>query len=106
MLPVDRRPAGNIGFCASWADGITMSICNSVWHLFGQTSFNLAFVFIFIISFSIGLRFRADVFQIPQHRKALFVVRHLGQTLTILMACVFGFPLVLTLAETLNKTVI
>jgi hypothetical protein len=31
------------------------------------------FVVIFIISFSIGLRFRADVFQIPQHRKALFV---------------------------------
>jgi hypothetical protein len=31
------------------------------------------FVVIFIISFSIGLRFQADVFQIPQHRKALFV---------------------------------
>ena len=35
--------AGNIGFCNIGADGITMSICNSIWHLFGQTSFNLAF---------------------------------------------------------------
>jgi len=25
----------NMGFCASWADGITMSICNSVQLLFG-----------------------------------------------------------------------
>ena len=24
-----------MGFCASWADGITMSICNSIWLLFG-----------------------------------------------------------------------
>jgi len=32
-----------MGFCNIGADGITMSICNSIWHLFGQTSFNLAF---------------------------------------------------------------
>jgi hypothetical protein len=32
------------------------------------------FVVIFIISFSIGLQFRADDFQIPQQRKALTVV--------------------------------
>jgi hypothetical protein len=34
------------------------------------------FVVILIIGFSIGQRFRADVFQIPQHRKALFVGGH------------------------------
>ena len=39
----------------------------------GLTVFNLAFVVIFNFSFSIGLWFRADVFQIPQHRKALNV---------------------------------
>jgi hypothetical protein len=38
-----KTPAGNIGFCNIGADGITMNICNSIWHLFGQTSFNLAF---------------------------------------------------------------
>ena len=26
----------NIGFCASWADAIAMSICNSIQLLFGQ----------------------------------------------------------------------
>ena len=66
-----------MGFCNIGADGILMSICNSMWHLFGQTIFNLAFVVIFINSFSIWLWFRADVFQIPQHRKALSVTCHL-----------------------------
>jgi len=60
-----------MGFCNIGADGITISICNSMCHLFGQTIFNLAFFVILIISFSIGLRFRADDFQISQHRKAL-----------------------------------
>ncbi len=32
---IDKTTA-NIGFCASWADGITMSICISVQLLFGQ----------------------------------------------------------------------
>jgi len=32
-----------MGFCNIGADGITMSICNSIWLLFGQSSFNLAF---------------------------------------------------------------
>jgi len=31
----DRKPTANIGFCASWADGITMNFCNSIWLLFG-----------------------------------------------------------------------
>ena len=31
----DKKTAHNIGFCASWADGITMSICNSAQLLFG-----------------------------------------------------------------------
>jgi hypothetical protein len=38
-----KRLTANIGFCNIRADGITMSICNSIWLLFGQTSFNLAF---------------------------------------------------------------
>jgi hypothetical protein len=33
-----------MGFGKSGADGITMSICNSIWHLFGLTIFNLASV--------------------------------------------------------------
>jgi len=32
-----------MGFCNIGADGILMSIYNSIWHLFGQTIFNLAF---------------------------------------------------------------
>ncbi len=31
----NTEPATNMGFCASWADGITMSICNSIQLLFG-----------------------------------------------------------------------
>ena len=38
-----RRCCLNMGFCNIGADGITISICNSMWLLFGQTSFNLAF---------------------------------------------------------------
>ena len=32
----NKGRTANMGFCASWADGITMSICNSVQLLFGQ----------------------------------------------------------------------
>ena len=32
-----------MGFCNIGADGSTMNICSSLLHLFGQTSFNLAF---------------------------------------------------------------
>jgi len=32
-----------MGFCNIGADGKTMNSCNSIWQLFGQTSFNLAF---------------------------------------------------------------
>jgi hypothetical protein len=43
-LTVDEEGyAANKVFCNIGADGITMSICNSMWHLFGQKSFNLAF---------------------------------------------------------------
>ncbi len=66
----------NKGFCNIGADGITMSNCNSILHLFGQTIFNLAFCSYLIISFSIRLRFRADVFQIPHLRQALYVMCH------------------------------
>ena len=38
-----KQRTANKGFCNIGADEITMSICNSIWHLFGQTSFNLAF---------------------------------------------------------------
>ncbi len=30
-----NKAAANMRFCASWADGITMSICNSILLLFG-----------------------------------------------------------------------
>ena len=32
---VRSKPAANIGFCASWVDVITMSICKAVQLLFG-----------------------------------------------------------------------
>jgi hypothetical protein len=39
------------------------------------------FVLIFIFSISIGQRFRAEEFQIPQHRKALSLVASFADTL-------------------------
>ena len=82
-----------------------MNICNSMWHLFGQTNFNLAFVVIFISSFSIWLQFRADDFQIPQHRKALSVVRY---KLTLQMKKLFTifilFSLISSQAKCQEKT--
>jgi len=33
-----------MGFCASWADGITMNICNSVWLLFQLDVFQFGFL--------------------------------------------------------------
>jgi hypothetical protein len=35
-----------MGFCASWADGITMSICNSVWLLFQLDGMLFGFLFL------------------------------------------------------------
>jgi hypothetical protein len=32
---IENIAAANIGFCASWADAVTISICNSVQFLFG-----------------------------------------------------------------------
>jgi Peptidase family S41 len=50
--------AGNKGFGVIGADGITMSISNSIWRWFGS-------------AFSIWQRYRADEFQISQQRQAL-----------------------------------
>jgi hypothetical protein len=47
------------------------------WALVRAEVFQSSFVLYLYICFSIGQRFRAEVFQIPQHRKALFVGRHL-----------------------------
>jgi hypothetical protein len=74
---LEERRTYNTGFCNIGADGITMNICNSIWHLFGQTSFNLAFCcyrhqqyFNLSADRQVGQRFRAEDFQIPQQHKA------------------------------------
>jgi hypothetical protein len=40
---IEKKRTHNKGFCNIGADGITMTICNSISLLFGQTIFNLAF---------------------------------------------------------------
>ena len=42
--PNDDKAAANTGFCASWADGITMSICNSIWLLSGLNKHRRTFI--------------------------------------------------------------
>ena len=71
--------ACNIGFCASWADGITMSICNSIWLQFRLTNI---YRLLYLTSSSIfnQQRFRADGILFPNLHKALFVTSYaLGQ---------------------------
>ncbi len=41
----EEQRTANMGFCNIGADGITMSFCNAIWLLLGQTSFNLAFCY-------------------------------------------------------------
>jgi hypothetical protein len=66
-----RMPAGNMGFCNIGAEAIPISIGSLLGFGSGRSFSMLLFVLIFIISISIGQRFRAEEFQIPQHRKAL-----------------------------------
>jgi hypothetical protein len=66
--------AHNIGFCNIGAEAIPISIGSLFGFGSGRSFSMLLFVLIFIISFSIGQRFRAEDFQIPQHRKALSLV--------------------------------
>jgi hypothetical protein len=63
--------AGNSGFCNIGAEAIHISIGSLLGCGSGRSFSILLFVLIFIISISIGQRFRAEDFQIPQHRKAL-----------------------------------
>ena len=46
--------AYNMGFGTSGAEGSTMSICITIWHLFRRRNAIWLFVVIFIISFSIS----------------------------------------------------
>ena len=54
-----------MGFCASWADGITMSIYNSVLLLFGQDVHRWNFVLNFNFLFSISSGFRQTGYYSP-----------------------------------------
>jgi hypothetical protein len=63
--------AHNSGFCNIGAAAIPISIGSLLGCGSGRSFSMYLFVLIFIFSISIGQRFRADDFQIPQHRKAL-----------------------------------
>ncbi len=39
----NRTTGANKGFCASWADGISLNICATIWLQFKQDVINLAF---------------------------------------------------------------
>jgi hypothetical protein len=51
------------------------------WALVRAEVFQSSFVLYLYICFSIGQRFRAEEFQIPQHRKALDAGRNITDTL-------------------------
>jgi hypothetical protein len=69
-----NKAAHNTGFCNIGAEAIHINI-GSLLGIGSGRSFSIwLFVLIFIISISIGQRFRAEEFQIPQHRKALSLV--------------------------------
>jgi hypothetical protein len=71
----------NIGFCNIGAAAIPISIGSLLGFGSGRSFSIWLFVLIFIFSFSIGQRFQAEEFQIPQHRKALSLVAIRRQTL-------------------------
>jgi hypothetical protein len=66
-----NNTAGNSGFCNIGAGAIPISIGSLLGCGSGRSFSIWLFVLIFIFSISIGQRFRAEDFQIPQHRKAL-----------------------------------
>jgi hypothetical protein len=61
----------NMGFCNIGAEAIHMSSGSLLGFGSGRSFSIWLFVLIFIFSISNGQRFRAEDFQIPQHRKAL-----------------------------------
>ena len=72
----DRKEALYLtrGLALLGLDGITMNICNSIVAFVRADEFQFSFLLLSSTSvFQIGLQFRADVFQIPQHRQALDV---------------------------------
>ncbi|MEQ1554824.1 MAG: YdeI/OmpD-associated family protein [Ferruginibacter sp.] len=62
--------ATNMGFCNIGAEAMPISIGSLLGCGSGRRVSIWLFVVIFIISFSIGFRYRAEDFQNPQHRKA------------------------------------
>jgi hypothetical protein len=53
------------------------------WGAVRAEVFQSSFVLYLYICFSIGQRFWAEDFQIPQHRKALSVIRHTTQQFSV-----------------------
>jgi hypothetical protein len=77
----ERKTTANIGFCNIGAEAIHIN-SNSLLGFGSGRSFSIwLFILIFIFSISIGQRFRAEDFQIPQHRKALSLVATAETTL-------------------------
>jgi hypothetical protein len=77
----NSKPATNSGFCNIGAEAIPFSSGSLLGFGSGRSFSIWLFVLIFIFSISIGQRFRAEDFQIPQHRKALSLVAILFETL-------------------------
>ena len=77
----------NKGFCNIGAEAIPISI-GSLLGCGSGRSFSIIFCTLFVHLFSIGQRFRAEEFQIPQHRKALslaVIMRTLHTLIIILL---------------------
>ena len=64
----------NMGFCASWAEEITIGFQFFIVLQFGQKFFNWAFEYIFLHLFFNRQRLRADGILIPILHKALSVI--------------------------------
>jgi hypothetical protein len=74
------------------------------WALVRAEVFQSSFEHFLYICFSIGQRFRAEDFQIPQHRKALSVVRHtMRKFITIILT--FLLPAQICLGQTTNEII-
>jgi hypothetical protein len=72
------KTAANSGFCNIGAEAIPSALVR-YWALVRAEVFQSSFVLYLYICFSIGQRFRAEDFQIPQHRKALSLSEKLHQ---------------------------
>jgi hypothetical protein len=68
----DKGVQPTFGLAIWWLDVVTSAFYRYQ-QRFRLTFFNLAFVVNFTFCIFIGLRFRADVFQIPPHRQAVNV---------------------------------